>query len=211
MNNKINALNKELTLIYLPYKNIEFNNDEFISLTINFEKNENQEINISYFQFSFIDEILDEEISEKQCEYIISNLTDVLDIYIYNDIAQNPPDIDGHDNYHHRRINLKDEIKQVNKINRTFYEFFQDIQRILTIPKDLHFSIELYKTNQGYMIFYYMAYLPFSFIIREYNNTQRVFIKKNNYFNTFDEEIQQFIDSHLNIPLKTITPIVSNI
>ena len=204
-NEKIEILNKELLLLYLPYKNIEMHENEFVSLALNFKKQENQKINITYILQSSIDEILDEEISEEQCLNIISNLTDILDFYIYKDIAQNPPTIEGYPpDYHHRRVNLIQEINDISPKNRTFYEFFQDVQRILTVPRDLHFNIEAYQTKKGYVIYYYMAFLPLTFEIREYNKEQRIFINKSKYFNIFDEDVKQFIESHLDIPIKRI-------
>ena len=152
-------------VIYL-IKNIEMHENEFVSLALNFKKQENQKINISYTLRTNIDEILDEEISEEQCKDIISNLTDVLDFYIYSDIAQNPPTIEGYSpDYHHRRVDLIKEINDIPTKNRTYYEFFQDVQRIITVPRDLHFNVEAYKTNKGYEIYYYMTFLPFTFEI----------------------------------------------
>ena len=51
------------------------------------------------------------------------------------------------------------------------------------------------------------AYLPFNFIIDDYNGEKRIFIQKNQYFNDFDSNIQTNINSHLNIPLKKINNI----
>ena len=206
-NDKIDVINNEILLYYLPYKNLEVFENEFVSLALNFERQENQEINISYYQFSLIDEILDDEISEEQCKDIISNLTDVLEIYIYSDIAQNPPNIDGYPDYHHRKINMKEELENVSTTNRKYYEFFQDVQRILTTTKDLHFSIEAYFTSSGYQIYFYMTYLPFDFEIKEDNGTQKIYIKKNLFFDNFDEDIKQFVESHLDIPLKKVNDI----
>ena len=102
-NEKIEIPNNELLLRYLPYKNIEMHENAFVSLALNFKKQENQKINISYTLRTNIDEILDEEISEEQCKDIISNLTDVLDFYIYSDIAQNPPTIEGYSPDYHQQ------------------------------------------------------------------------------------------------------------
>ena len=81
------------------------------------------------------------------------------------------------------------------------------MQKIVTVTKDLHFSIEAFNTPSGYRIYYYMAFLPFVFEIREYNKEQRLFIKKGDYFALFDEDVRQFVESHLNIPIKTINDI----
>ena len=100
-NLKINSKKNEELITYLSlFKNMDLLKDEFLYLSINFEKEQNQDIFISYKQFSDIDEIMDEE-----------------------DIAQNPPEIENISNYHHRKINLKEEIGKVSTKNRKFYEF----------------------------------------------------------------------------------------
>jgi hypothetical protein len=102
---------------------------------------------------------------------------------------------------------MKEELENVSTTNRKYYEFFQDVQRILTTTKDLHFSIEAYFTSSGYQIYFYMTYLPFDFEIKEDNGTQKIYIKKNLFFDNFDEDIKQFVESHLDIPLKKVNDI----
>ena len=205
-NNLIDAKSKSITLIYSPFKYLEPLKDEFLSLAINFE--ENHEIKISYTQFSDIDELLDEKMDKKMCEDIKTNLAKVLDIYVFSDIAQNPPNIEDHPGYHHKKINLKKEIQNIETENRKYYEFIQEVETILTTTKDLHFNIEPYSTKNGSQIYYYQVFLPFSFAIRkDENNEQRIFIVKNQYMDYYDNETKQFINSHLNIPLKSINDI----
>ena len=202
-NNIIDTKSNLITLIYSPFKNLEPLEDEFISLAISFE--ENQKINISYAQFSDIDELFDEEMDPQMCEDIKSNISKILDIYVYQDIAQNPPNIKDHPGYHHRKINLKEEIEKISNESRKYYEFLQEVQTILTSTRDLHFSIEPFMTNMGSFIYFYHVYLPFIFEIRkDENNDYRLFINKTSYFDYFDDETKEFVESHQNIPLKTI-------
>ena len=47
---------KELFFEYLaPFKNTELSEDEFLYIKIDFKRDEKQQINISYYQFSEID------------------------------------------------------------------------------------------------------------------------------------------------------------
>ena len=205
-NNIIDSKSNNITLIYSPFKDLEPLKDEFISLAISFE--ENQKINISYSQFSDIDELFDEEMDPQMCEDIKSNISKILDIYVYQDIAQNPPNIDGIPGYHHRKINLKKEIENISSENRKYYEFLQELETILTSTRDLHFSIEPFITSMGSFIYFYHVYLPFIFEIRkDENNEHRIFINKTVYFDYFDNETKEFVESHQNIPLKSINDI----
>ena len=77
----------------------------------------------------------------------------------------------------------------------------------MTTTKDLHLSIERSKSNSGNYFIFDMVFLPFTFTIKKYNGTERIFIEKNSYFEKFTNETQQFIENHLDIPLKTINDI----
>mgnify|MGYP006873022769 FL=1 len=88
---KINSKKNEELLTYLSlFKNMDLLKDEFLYLSINFEKEQNQDIFISYKQFSDFDEIMDEELSQEKCEQIIKACKDLLELYVYQDIAQTP-------------------------------------------------------------------------------------------------------------------------
>ena len=210
-NLKINSEQNREEINYLAlFKNIDLLENEFVSFAISFEKEENQNINISYSQFSGIDELLDEKIPEDICKNITKNLQDAMDFYIYSDIAQNPPQFKEFPNYHHRKINLKGELGQISPKGRKFYEFYQEVKKILTTPKDLHFHISAIKTNNGIKFNQYYAVLPFDFILKEYGekNETRLFIKiKEKYLKEYDKKVQNFINDHLEIPIKRINDI----
>ena len=190
------------------FRNKNLLNNEFISFTIILERKPRQKIYLEYKQTCSLDKIYDEEISEENCTKIINNLKDLLEIYVYSDIAKNPPDIENYPNYHHRPIDLKAELEKVSKTNRKFYEFYQEIQKILKATKDLHFNIYAHQTPKGIQFGQYFATLPFNFEIRkDKNNKHRIFIKKNSYFNFIDINTKEFINYHLDIPLKAINGI----
>ena len=163
---------------------------------------------MEYKQFSLLDKIYDEEMSEENCTKIIDNLIKLLGLYVYFDIAKNPPPIKNKSNYHHKPIDLKEELSKVSIKNRKFYEFYQEIQKILTATRDLHFNILAHQTHKGIKFSQYNVYLPLNFDIRkDDNNNFRVFIKKNKFTENATISDQNFINSHLNIPLKKINGI----
>ena len=204
-NIKINTQNNEEILIYYSlFKNINILKDEFITITINFEKEENQDIFISYRQFSEMDEIIDEKLDKEKCKQIINLLQTLFKNYIYQDIAQNPPDI-GIPNYHHRKINLIKEIGSIPTENRKFYEFFQEIKLIISEVRDGHIDIFPFETPSGIDFKHYGAYLPFNYVMKKYKGEIRLFISiKNNFIMSYDNYTQEILKSHEEIPIKTI-------
>ena len=186
------------------FNNITPLENEFFSFVIKIEKKNEQKIKLTYGQVSEIDLLLDEKVDKSYCEKVIKNIKDILDIYVYTDIAQSPPKIQGDSNYHHKEINLKQEIEKISIINRNFYEFYQDLKMILDSVKDLHFNIFAKETPKLNLLYKYSASLPFNFVIKELNNEYRVYIKKNNFLQNYDSTTQNFINAHFNIPLKTI-------
>ena len=206
---KINSIKDKnyyivLFKLFTPFKKISLIENEFLSFSINIEKNKDQAISLSYSQHSEFDELLEEKMDKKDCEETIKYLKQVFDLYIFADIAKNPPNIKEHENYHHEKIDIQKELDNISTDNRYFYEFYQEIMRIITATRDLHITIYSYKTPKGIQFGEYIALIPFNFVIKEYNHTFRVFIEKNRFFVNFDKPIQQFIENHLNIPLRSI-------
>ena len=109
------------------FRNKNLLQSEFISFSIVLERNPEQKIYLEYKQTCLLDKIYDEEMSEENCTKIINNLKDLLEIYVYTDIAKNPPIIKNYTNYHHKPIDLKAELDKISKSNRKFYEFYQEI------------------------------------------------------------------------------------
>ena len=209
LNTKIDTQSNEETLSFLSlFKNVSTLKDEFLSLTINFEKSEDQEILISYKQFSDLDLVLDEKMEPEKCKEIIKAIQETLELYVYLDIAQNPPDVVGIPNYHHRKINLTDELGNMQTENRTFYEFYQEIKTILSVVRDGHFEIASFRTPLNTYFYNYLAVIPIKFYVKEYNNEKRLFIEINeNYIGLFTKETEVFLREHVDIPLKTINNI----
>jgi hypothetical protein len=194
--------------LYNIYRNITLVNNEYFSFTIDVDFNKKRDIYLNYKQSSKIDGLMDEEISEIFCNNVIKNLQNLFEIYVYTDIAKNPPQIEGHPNYPHEKINIQERLAKISTKNRYFYEFYQDIETILGTVKDGHLNVISAKTPKGIEFIQYAASLPFNFIIKGYESQYRIFIKKNDYYNKLtNKKIQGFIDSHLNLPLKSINKI----
>ena len=189
------------------YRNIILGNKGFFTFAINVDLDANKKIYLNYKQFSKIDDLLDEVVTQNFCQEVIKNFQDLFEIYVYTDIAKNPPEISGFPNYH-EKIDIKERLNQISTTNRKYYEFYQDIQMVLAALKDRHLRVRATKTPNGIKINQYSASLPFNFIINEINSEYKIFIKKNDHFNKFnDKNIQNFINNHLNIPIKSINNI----
>ena len=205
-NLKLNSQNNEEILVYYSlFKDI--NNilkDEFLSIAINFEKDQNQDIFISYRQFSEIDELMDEKLDKEKCKEIISLLQSLFINYVFQDIAQNPPDV-GIPNYHHRKINLIEEISNISPENRKFYEFYQEIKSKISEVRDGHIDVSPFETPSGIDFTYYSAFLPFNYVIKKYQGEIRLFITvRDDLIMSYDYYTQEFLKSHKEIPIKTI-------
>ena len=114
---------------------------------------------------------------------IIKYLKKLIDYYVYTDIAQVPPEIDGLLNYHHEKINLKEELEKIGNTNYDkYYEFYQDVQKVLTATRDLHFSViaQNFPNNKSYnnkiLFMNIITFLPFNFTIKWYDGDYRLFI-----------------------------------
>ena len=72
----------------------------------------------------------------------LNNEKELFELYVYTDIAKNPPkNIKGYPKYHHEKINIEERLAKIKTTNRYFYEFYQDIEKILGTVKDLHLNI----------------------------------------------------------------------
>ena len=139
-------------------------NEGFFIFTININLDETDIIYLNYNQISVIDDLLEEEVTENFCKDVIRNLQDLFEIYVYSDIAKNPPQIEGYPNYHHDKINIKERLNNIKTTNRKYYEFYQEIQLIIASVKDLHLSVLASKTEKKLELGKYSACLPFFFI-----------------------------------------------
>lgn len=189
----------------VPFKNISLLEKEFVSFTVKVSISDGQKIFIDYGQNSLISPILDEKMEKKDCENIIKYLIEMYDLYIYTDIAKNPPTIDNIDNYHHRKIDIKNELSSIKTDNRYFYEFYQEVITIITTLKDYHLNIYANRSPKGIPFDQYEVNLPFNFIIKPDENKKfKLFIELNDYYKNNSERFPKELESCVNSPIKSI-------
>ena len=82
------------------------------------------------------DQLLNEKVSEEYCSDVISNLTALLnDGYIFLDFLKAPSQPQGkEDNV--IKVDMISELNNINKKDRSFYEFYADIQNVLNKARD---------------------------------------------------------------------------
>ena len=154
-NNTFNVFFRILT----PFKKINLTDKEFFSFSVNIKFEPNQKVVLQYEQYSEISPLLDEKLEKNYCEGIKKYLKELFELYVYTDIAKNPPNIEGHPNYHHAPIDIQQSLEDIKTENRYFYEFYQEVKKIISATKDLHLSIYSFKTPKGIIFEQYAAAL----------------------------------------------------
>ena len=131
-------------------------------------------------------------INSSYMEDIISNLTSIIEGYVYLDIAKNPP------NSLHEKVNLKEELNKINTTNdRPFYDFFRDIRKVFAKLKDIHLIPNSFFNSFST----FKACIPISFYINIDNNNEYQLYIKNNFICPFkyeNEKISTFINKAIN-------------
>ena len=199
-NNNFSVFFKILT----PFKKINLTDKEFFSFSVNIEFEPNQKVVLQYEQYSEISPLLDEKLEKKYCEEVKKYLKELFELYVYTDIAKNPPIIEGYPNYHYAPIDIQQSLEDINTENRYFYEFYQEVKKIISATKDLHLTIYSFKTPKGIIFEQYAAALPFIFKIKNNEDEYKIYIEPNNYLDNYEESVKKFILDHVNIPLRKI-------
>ena len=164
--------------IDLPYLyNTEIQKDEYQICEIYFNEEQlKNDIYLSYNPVSFYNYLL-KPIDDKKSEYIIGNISSILDkFYIYKDIAKNPPKFKTFENYHHDPIDLIFTMKNIRKTNQTYLSLYQDIYRVLKSVRDDHLNIQLKTLENEFDISNQGLCLPFKFYI-EMDKTGKAILK----------------------------------
>ena len=169
---------------YSSYDLILFNEDvplekdESFYLVLMFDEQEliSDDYNISLTKLNkySIDDF-DVDFPEENCKIVVDNVKKLMeDGYIYTDIIQNPPNSD-----YFGIVNLTSDLNEVETKNRSFYDFFRDIRRILGKMKDGHLNIIASKSPNGYDLKKMTMCLPFSFVIKgETPEEAKLYIEK---------------------------------
>ena len=114
------------------------------------------------------DEIINEDISEQLCNYIIGNITALLrEGYIYLDFLKASKQPEGKENYV-IKVDLISELNSINKKKRKFYDFYIDIQNVINKARDGHLNMRNFQTPTKFLFFddYYFC-IPFNYKIKE--------------------------------------------
>ena len=161
------------------------------------EYNNNIQINSSLISL----DDFDTKLEKSKCQKVIDTLIYMIkEIYIFDDIAKNPPNDDSIGLIKElNNIEINDEIK--------YYDFYRKIKRIIAKLKDLHFQISATKCiNNGICIDKLIMCLPFSLIIKgNSSENAQIYIQKNeDCLKYYDNTTINFINENLNNPLYTI-------
>ena len=141
------------------------------------------------------------DISEENCTIVRDNLIKLFqEGYIYTDIKKNPPNKD-----YFGAADIISELKNIQVINRKYYDFYRDIKRIFGKTKDGHLNIAATKSPNGYDLQKMTMCLPFSFYIKgENRNDAKIYIKEYTCIKYYDEKVQTFVKEHEGKYLKQI-------
>ena len=111
---------------------------------------------------------------EENLQFIIKNLSETLNkIYAYNEVAKNPPQPEFDKNYY-SKINIQEQLKNINTKTTNAYQFYREIKLILNSLGDYH--LKFGASNSLMNILVNIHFLePVSFRIEEYRNEYRIF------------------------------------
>jgi hypothetical protein len=151
-----------------------------IFLLFNFQIINSQNIEYNILSFDdIVNKINEIKYLEKDYLNIISNITELLDYYVYLDIAKNPP-------HNLKKVDLIKEIKSINITNIKLYDFYLNISNILFSVLDAHLRISFKQFNN------YEYYSPVYYFTKTENNINYLFLDINpdNYLNIpFDKKL----------------------
>ena len=136
----------------------------------------------------------DVNISDQNCSIVIESLKNLFrDGYIYTDIKKNPPNKD-----YFGASDIIEELGNISTINRTYYDLFRDMKRVLGKLRDNHIKFLATKSPNDYNLQKMEMCLPFSFYIKGENRTDaKIYIKKYDpCFDFFDKTTKDFVNEH---------------
>ena len=120
------------------------------------------------------EDLINEKVSEEYCTSVIKNIIGIIEEgYVYSDFLKAPKQ--PRENYI-EKIDLIEELNNIKTTNRTFYDFYIDIEKILLRARDGHFTIIANESPNGFPLISSYFCLPFTFLtytkLDEDNNTQ---------------------------------------
>ena len=110
------------------------------------------------------EELINEKVSEEYCNYVIGNITALIqEGYVYLDFLKAPKQPEGKENYF-QKVDLISELNNIKRTNRTFFDFYVDIQNVINKARDMHFSITV---NENEDLYNYYYCIPFYYYVKE--------------------------------------------
>ena len=121
---------------------------------------------IEYIKYTFdevVNKINDVPYNSTDYDNIILNILEALENhYVFFDIAKVPPiDIEP--------VDLVSKFKSINTQNITFYEFYQQVSKIIISLKDIHTKVYFFKFEN------FTFNGPLDYKIRTKNNTNKLY------------------------------------
>ena len=87
------------------------------------------------------EKLINEEVSEEYCTAVISNITKLLEEgYVYLEYYKSPKKLEGNEIYDIEDLDLIEQLEDIPRTNRKFYDFYRDIVKIIKKTGDNHLS-----------------------------------------------------------------------
>ena len=87
------------------------------------------------------EKLINEEVSEEYCTAVISNITKLLEEgYVYLEYYKSPKKLKGNEIYDIEVLDLIEQLEDIPRTNRKFYDFYRDIVKIIKKTGDNHLS-----------------------------------------------------------------------
>ena len=163
--------------------------------------------NYLYYQPKDVINYLNKNITSKdKLENIKASLLKTLnETYALYEISKNPPQPD-YDNNYYNKVNISEELNGIKTENRSFYQFYQDLIKVLNKLKTHYLSL-IYKYQAFYPLLSELTfYCPISLIIKmDKNNKPLVFakLKGNKNFKNYGN-IRTIIKNNVNNTILSI-------
>ena len=144
----------------------------------------NYEITFDIFTIDeFINKINDISYNQSDYNQIIKSITNLIDEhYAYVDIAKNPPNKIG-------KVDLIKELNEIKTNNLTYFDFYNEVQKIIYKARDAHLNVYFKKISQ------YQINIPIKLLFKKINNKEGIYITiLSNYYKYFDQKKNKRID-----------------
>ena len=157
--------------------------------------------------------LIKENVSEEYCNFVINNITTLLnDGYVYNDFLKVPKESQNNSNLDYfPHVDLIEELNKIKKKNRTFFDFYRDLESVLGKSKDGHLNIYADNSPRFFQLnaFYYC--IPFKYMEKVNGASYSFFLQytdtcKDGYSNKTINKIKSYYNKRI-ISINNMNPI----